>query len=78
MKYTLYEESGKGDKPISVQLVLAHNGNIRLVAVNDSGDMLPQGALLDLDKNGKIRRHATVNTGLGFALNDDGKIKISN
>ena len=78
MKYKLYEEIDAADDPLLIRLVKTSGGSMRLIAVDKMGNKRSQGALLDLESDGKIYRHEAVSTAFGFALDDTGRIKVSN
>ena len=78
MKYKLYKEGEKAEKMVTVRLVPTDYGSIRLIAVNDAGEVLSSGSLLDLHPDGRIHRHDCVGKELGFDLDHDGRIKVSN
>ena len=55
-----------------------YNGEIDLICVNSEGSLLSLGKLIKINKNHGLTRYLNINDFLGFNLDNDGKLQISN
>lgn len=62
---------------VGVQLQSDGKGGANLVAVDDKDQILPSGYLLKIQKEGRIKKHRSVNPTLGFNLDKNGCIEIT-
>ncbi len=77
-KLGIYHPEGGNDPEATVYLALrpSSSGRIMLVAVNSEGRIMSFGRLLTFKEDRCIARHMSVNTKLGFNLDQDGRIEI--
>jgi hypothetical protein len=76
MKLQVYENPTKKDPVVRLKLEDGGDGEINLYAVDEEGEGVDCGLLLRFKSNGKILRMASVNSDLGFALDDDEHIEF--
>ena len=51
---------------------------VQLVACDSEGNMLPDGNILSIQKDGSLRTFDSVSDNLGLNLDEDGRIIIDN
>ena len=79
MKYNIFTPAKPS--PIALDWVIClepHNpsGSIRVVAKTPEGKRILDGNLVKFKSDGTVYRYHTVNPGLGFSLDRDGRINL--
>ena len=74
MRYEVFDEKDSGI--VRLKLSITDFGAVRVEAVDAKGNNISGGHLLQLTLSGKLRRTRYVNPGLGFELDDEGRIKL--
>ncbi len=74
MKLEIYDEK-QGEKVVRLRLKSQEDGEIVVLAVNESGKKLSQGNLVGFLLNGQILQYPGVNPDLGFDLDKDERIR---
>ena len=54
-----------------------HKNSIRLVAVNEDGEQIPDGNLLKIKPDGSVYRYHTVNPILGLPTSGQGQVQAT-
>lgn len=79
MKFEIYDEKSEKAKkqdPVRLKLDLGFS-NVRVVAVDSDGDVLPSGFLVSIRPDG-IYLEPGVSPDLGFPLDSEGRLKVLN
>ena len=74
MKLAIYADTPKVEKTLTLKLEYSMYG-ISLVVVNEEGDTVPGGIILDITGAGKIILRDDIDPDLGFSLNYGGQVK---
>ena len=75
MKFKVFDVSS--DHEVFFRLEECYD-TVKLVACDSEGNMLPDGNILSIQKDGSLRTFDSVSDNLGLKLDDDGRIIINN
>lgn len=78
MDLKIFEKAEPTKQPVRLRLIPGPGlGTIALSAVNELGNIVPQGNLITFYPDGSARRNECVSEVLGFRLDSSGRIQIS-
>ena len=78
MQFRVHNEpKQKREEIVNLKLEQAVNGGVGVIIVNDEGERVRQGYLLEFKKDGTIYMYRAVGEQFGFQLDSDARIKVT-
>ena len=78
MKLRIYGETQVEQEPEVFLRLAPDNDGVAVVACDAAGNKYPQGRLVKFRSDGKIYLNHAINESLGFDLDDDGELMVTN
>jgi len=75
MKLEVYDEKKEDVDVLRLKLVPS-NGDVLLIAVDEDGNSISTGTILEIQENGMLRLVSNISVSLGLELDNKQRIKI--